>query len=412
MLFSASRRPGLKVEQPELTFGEIGKALGAEWAALDAAGKAPFVQEAAAKKAVAAPSATPAKRAAGGARKAKEDGPKKDTKFSGWMVFCAERRPQVKAEQPALTFGDLTKAVAEEWKLLGAEAKAAFNAKAAERTAAAATGGSADGGMATSSIAPKAKRAKSKKAAESDSEDDIVYAEEEDEAVTEDVEDDDEDVSLAAPQAKQPSRRRDVAADGAVEYSAEWGCDRTQAVQFLLTRAGSGAYVAVRAPGAVPTLEAPVALRGMPAAPAVVDDEAAAAPDLVHSEDMEHDYEIAAAQFKAALAERSTDSSIDLDDLPEDSPLGSMVILEMLRSKGGPLHEQALGRGKRNVLGCQDTLIKVPAVALSFIVQRLITCAVQADRASRGSGDMDMTMADADGGGDGGAGVAEGEFAE
>ncbi|KOO29370.1 nucleosome binding protein [Chrysochromulina tobinii] len=31
MKFSAERRPTLKAEQPDLTFGGIGKALGAEW---------------------------------------------------------------------------------------------------------------------------------------------------------------------------------------------------------------------------------------------------------------------------------------------------------------------------------------------------------------------------------------------
>ena len=55
----------------------------------------------------------------------------------------------------------------------------------------------------------------------------------------------------------------------------------------------------------------------------------------------------------------------------------------MLRAQGGPLHEQALGRSKHNFLGVQDVLIKVPAIALSFIVQRLVTAAVAADRASR-----------------------------
>ena len=289
---------------------------------------------------------------------------------------------------------------------MDAEARAPFVAKAVERTAAAVTVGG--DGATSSAAAPKAKRAKTKAQAESDSEDDIEYAEED--AATEDV-DVEEEEEEEAPAPKQQSRRREAPAEG-VEDTSEWGCDRTHPVQFLLTRAGSGAYVAVRAPAGVPTLEQPVALRVMPAAAAAVDDgDSAPAPELLHSEDMEHDYEIAAAQFKAALAERTSADSIDLDDLPADSPLGSMVILEMLRSKGGPLHEQALGRGKRNVLGCPDVLVKVPAVALSFIVQRLITAAVQADRASRGCV-ADEAMADD--GEDGGEGIptAAGEDVE
>jgi len=42
MKFSQERRPGLKTEQPDLTFGEIGKALGAEWKALSEADKAKY----------------------------------------------------------------------------------------------------------------------------------------------------------------------------------------------------------------------------------------------------------------------------------------------------------------------------------------------------------------------------------
>jgi hypothetical protein len=283
---------------------------------------------------------------------------------------------------------------------MDAAAKAPFVAKAAERTAAAVTGGGG-GGTTSSAAAPKAKRAKAKAVETDDSEDDIEYAEED--AATEDV-----DVEEEEEEPKQQSRPRKVTVAEGVEDTSEWGCDRTHAVQFLLTRAGSGAYVAVRAPASVPTLEQPVALRVMPATAAEEDGDSAAALQLLHSEDMEHDYEIAAAQFKAALAERTSADSIDLDDLPADSPLGSMVILEMLRSKGGPLHEQALGRGKRNVLGCTDVLVKVPAVALSFIVQRLVTAAVQADRASRGCG-ADEAMAEAD---EEGGAEPEGELVE
>jgi hypothetical protein len=63
---------------------------------------------------------------------------------------------------------------------------------------------------------------------------------------------------------------------------ARRGVDRTQAVQFLLSRLKSGAYVAFREPGAVPTEEAPIAARGAAAAPE--DDEAAAA-ELLHTEE-------------------------------------------------------------------------------------------------------------------------------
>jgi hypothetical protein len=39
-----------------------------------------------------------------------------------------------------------------------------------------------------------------------------------------------------------------------------------------------------------------------------------------------------------ALSERSEGNGLNLDDLGKDSPLGSMLVLEALRFKGGPLH--------------------------------------------------------------------------
>ena len=42
MAFAQGRRAGLKAEKPDLTFGETGKALGAEWRAMSEAAKAKF----------------------------------------------------------------------------------------------------------------------------------------------------------------------------------------------------------------------------------------------------------------------------------------------------------------------------------------------------------------------------------
>lgn len=442
MLFSASRRATLKVEQPDLTFGEITKVLGAEWAALDVAAKEEFNAAAAKEKAsiTAKFGATTAikKRAAGGASKksnaTKEDGvPPKAPKFTAWVrvmlnshravslvdvvltplsqgLFCAERRPQLKLQRPELSFGELSKVIGEEWKAVDADAKAMLAAKAAARSAEAAAAlpaaaASADGANVSTAVAPsassrkpapKAKRAKhsDEKAHDTDgSDDDIVYADDDDDDV-DDADDADRvdhercDVHMAEDAARLPAPRQRSrgAADAdtsALEDPAAWGCDRSEAVQFLLARTRGGSYVAVREMGGVPTLEMPVALRSTAAAALP---QAEANVDQLHVEEQEHEYEIAAAQFKAALAERSQGDSIDLDDLSADSPLSSMVILEMLRSPGGPLHDQALGRSKRNLLGVQDVVVKVPAVALSFVVQRLVTAAVAADRASRAAG--------------------------
>ncbi len=49
--FTMDRRAGLKEENPDLGFGEIASALGAEWKKLSAAKKAPFLKKAVADKA-------------------------------------------------------------------------------------------------------------------------------------------------------------------------------------------------------------------------------------------------------------------------------------------------------------------------------------------------------------------------
>lgn len=68
------------------------------------------------------------------ARKAKKD---KDPNApvrnkSAYIYFGKERRPELKAENPDVTFGDLTKMVAAEWKELSDKAKKPYVAQAAK----------------------------------------------------------------------------------------------------------------------------------------------------------------------------------------------------------------------------------------------------------------------------------------
>jgi hypothetical protein len=55
-------------------------------------------------------------------------------------------------------------------------------------------------------------------------------------------------------------------------------------------------------------------------------------PSRLHSSDC------ACALLRQALNERTDRDGIDLDGLGPDSPLCSMLLLEALRTKGGPLH--------------------------------------------------------------------------
>ena len=44
-------RPEIKAKNPEATFGELGKLLGAKWSSMDDKAKAPYVKQAEQKKA-------------------------------------------------------------------------------------------------------------------------------------------------------------------------------------------------------------------------------------------------------------------------------------------------------------------------------------------------------------------------
>jgi hypothetical protein len=52
-----------------------------------------------------------------------------------YLLFAAERRPTIKAERPDLGFGDLARAIGEEWKKMSDAEKAPFNQRAAEEKA-------------------------------------------------------------------------------------------------------------------------------------------------------------------------------------------------------------------------------------------------------------------------------------
>jgi hypothetical protein len=98
MLFSQERRPKLKAEQPALSFGELAKAVGAEWGALEACAKVRYTEAAERSKAsllaLHGPQPPTKRKAAadgegGKAKKAKKEvdpnAPLKPKTFSAWV---------------------------------------------------------------------------------------------------------------------------------------------------------------------------------------------------------------------------------------------------------------------------------------------------------------------------------------
>ena len=57
---------------------------------------------------------------------------KKKRAMSAYLYYANERRPGLKGEQPNLTFGELTKTIAEEWKSMADKDKKKYNDLAAK----------------------------------------------------------------------------------------------------------------------------------------------------------------------------------------------------------------------------------------------------------------------------------------
>ena len=121
VFFVRERYAALKLKQPDLRFGDASKLLGSEWATMDTSAKAKFVDMAAADM----------------ARYEKETGADKEPKRakSAYVFFVRERYAALKRAQPELDFGELSKALGEEWGKMDRSAKAKYEALSQADTA-------------------------------------------------------------------------------------------------------------------------------------------------------------------------------------------------------------------------------------------------------------------------------------
>ena len=350
MLFCDSRRAALVAATPGLAFGDVTKALAAEWKVLDAAAKAPFEEMAVADKARAA-----AANAAGGLVAA----PAGKRAPTAYQRFCAEVRPTLAAANPGADMGTMSKLLGEAWKGADAAVRAQYEASAA---AAAAVAGALGGGGAR-------KKGAGKRKCDPDGDDEIV------------------------PQSKRAAAAAAAAAvddddDTADRLSVDWTAHppaailgETAAGHFIVARTGLpfseyglvDAAAAKRAAAGVAPADAPPC--PLPAA-------------------LVADYTASTAAFNAALADRSDSAGgLDLADLQDGDALDACALLWRLRTRGGPLDAATAAAGGRGAAS-KDPLIRVLALALSRLVARLVGVAA---------------VAGGQGAAGGGAGVGEGE---
>lgn len=123
----------MKEENPDATFGEMGKILGAEWKSLTDDDKVEYQDQAVEDKQrydremknYDGPTMIPAK-----GKKAKKTGPKRPS--SAYILFSKEAREQIKIDTPDLTFGEIGKEIGARWKNVDADDKVRFEGLAKE----------------------------------------------------------------------------------------------------------------------------------------------------------------------------------------------------------------------------------------------------------------------------------------
>jgi hypothetical protein len=143
--FCKEHRPIIKEESPELSTKEITSALGKKWKTLTDKKKKPFAKLAKKDKeryesenaawvngdsVAVEEKVIVAKKASKKASKKKVTlkKEKKTRKKSGYVVFCQEQRPLLKADNESLSAKEVTKELGKAWKSLSPEEQAAYSA--------------------------------------------------------------------------------------------------------------------------------------------------------------------------------------------------------------------------------------------------------------------------------------------
>lgn len=136
-LFSQEMRAKLQKEDPDIGFGDLGRKLGEMWHALkeeekeEYRKKAKQVADARMKSYNDAMNAmSPNKRQMMENHQRMQMNKIKKKRTSGYSIFCSEYRRKLAQEQPDLTMADVSKTVADDWRLLSQDKKQQYEIRA------------------------------------------------------------------------------------------------------------------------------------------------------------------------------------------------------------------------------------------------------------------------------------------
>jgi arsenate reductase-like glutaredoxin family protein len=139
VFFCNEKRQGVKADNPDASFGDIGKKLGALWKELSDSEKKKYQKmqakdkERYEKEKAEMPEGEgddddqPKKKRKTGKAK-KEPGEPKKAK-SAYMFFCDDERKKLKEENPDMVFAEVNKALGDRWRQLSDEDKKPYNEK-------------------------------------------------------------------------------------------------------------------------------------------------------------------------------------------------------------------------------------------------------------------------------------------
>ena len=116
-----SVREAIQKAHPDWKFGEVSKALGAKWATMDEAARQPYVEQSQAERASISSNQGPVQ--------------KRGRSAYAFYMKDATVREAIQKAHPDWDFGQVSKAIGEQWKALSAEAKAPYEKVSSEERA-------------------------------------------------------------------------------------------------------------------------------------------------------------------------------------------------------------------------------------------------------------------------------------
>ncbi|KAL4448032.1 hypothetical protein ABPG75_005251 [Micractinium tetrahymenae] len=350
LFFTNAKRAEVKAAHPDLAFGALNAKLGELYKALSPEEKAPFeVQAVADKQRYAAEVAA----AGGAAAVAASKKPRVKRAKSAYQLFCDERLPLLRADNPQAGIGELSKLVSAEWKELSAEDKYPYEtqAQALKLAAKAAAGGEAASGAAPAEKKKRGraagagvgsrKKAKGAKAAASAAEEEAAAADAADE------------MEAAEPTAAAAEEEEED--DEAERMACDW---EAHPAECILSQTATGKYVVLRR-GLGLTEYGLVDAAAVKAQRLGGDESAAPCPVGLAQLD---EYEAFLRAFRGEVHSRTDAGDLVLEDLPEGSLLDACFFLGKLREPAYELHKPRK----------DDGWMKVPITATSRVVHRML----------------------------------------